>query len=456
MSIDVTLYQVAQWLGVVCEQDAQIKGVSTDTRNIKTGNLFVALSGERFDAHEFVQQAADQGAVAAVVERPVDASIPTLVVEDSLAALQALGKAWRLSLDLKVVAITGSNGKTSVKEMVASILRNEGKVGVTQGNLNNHIGVPLTLLSLSRDQQFAVVEMGANHQGEIALLTQLACPDVALITNIGNAHLEGFGSIEGIAKGKSEIYQGLKAGGVAIMKAGQHWSAGWKAQLPENISVVQFGKVADSDVRVHGTISSDGWHAVFETSKGQVNCVLPMLGQHNLCNAAAAVAATQAMGASARSIQKGLEKLMPVSGRLCLEDAAFGGVLIDDTYNANPSSFQAAINVLSDYDHRQKILVMGGMAELGEQSEELHAGVGAYALEMGVDVLLGVGEKAQAAVAEFGENGILMEDHCSAVRWLLDHAGDRTAVLVKGSRSAAMENVVHGVMAENEKMCGEA
>jgi UDP-N-acetylmuramoyl-tripeptide--D-alanyl-D-alanine ligase len=429
---------VARWAGGRLRgPDVEVLGVSTDTRSLAPGALFVALTGPRFDGHDFARAAREAGAAALMVSRPVPVDLPRIEVQDTLAALGRLAAAWRGTLPVRVVALTGSNGKTTVKELCASILGRLGPTWATRGNLNNHIGVPLTLLALDAEHRHAVVEMGANHPGEIAALTRLARPDVALVNNAGPAHLEGFGTVEGVARAKGEIFQGLGPGGVAVFNADDRHAAVWEA-LTEGRRRLRFGFGAAAEVR--GRETPDGGLRI-DTPLGGVDVRLRLAGRHNRYNALAATAAALALGAPLAAVVEGLERVRPVAGRLVPVPARRGAWLIDDTYNANPASLQAGIEALCA-GPGEPWLILGDMAELGGEAQRLHEAAGRGAREAGVRRLFTLGRLARLAAESFGpqaeafdEVEALIEAVAGAIR-----GGER--ILVKGSRAMRMERVV--------------
>jgi len=419
--------------------DREVVGVSTDTRQLRPGELFIALRGPRFDGHDHLEAALHRGAVGAVVSRRLDSPLPQLAVDDTLWALGRLGAAWRARFRGTVVGLTGSNGKTTVKEMIAAILGQCGTTLATAGNLNNEIGVPLTLLRLS-DERFAVIEMGANHHGEIAHLTGLVQPHIGLITNAGPAHLEGFGSLTGVAEAKGEIYQNLPPDGVALINRDDRFADFWH-ELAGQRRRMDFGLDARCQVRGEPLADGQGLRLWLGEESLEIHLLLP--GEHNIRNAVAAAAAAHAAGAPAAAIRAGLESMQSVKGRLQRVPGPGGCELIDDTYNANPGSVKAAIEALRG-DNRW--LVLGEMAELGGEAEDLHRQVGAQARQAGFRRLYGIGEHCRAAVAGFGEGG----RHFSGIEALIealraDLPDSRALVLVKGSRSMRMEQVVEAL-----------
>lgn len=425
----------AEYIG----ENVEIRGVSTDTRRIADGQLFVALKGPNFDGHDFVQQAAELGAAACLVERPVE-DLNCIVVNDTRLALGELAAQWRQRLNVRLIGITGSNGKTTVKEMLAGILSGQGEVLATRGNLNNDIGMPLTLLELDERHSYAVIEMGANHTGEIGYLTRIAQPDVALITNAGMAHLEGFGSVEGVAHAKGEIYQGLGNDGIAVVNNEDTYAGYWK-QLNQQRRIISFGTVPGSDVKAEIKIEKDGQNLAIVTPAGSITVSLKLLGKHNALNALAAIAAAIAVDVSLTAIKAGLENLRPVSGRLQLKDGIKGSRIIDDTYNANPTSLHAALDVLREFPG-QHYLALGDMGELGGKAESLHSDAGRKARESGVERLYTLGSLARHAGASFGESAYSFSNHDEMIEQISNDLDSDVTLLVKGSRCMQMEKIV--------------
>lgn len=440
--------QIADLLGVQYQgKPVEVRGVSTDTRRILPGQLFVALRGPNFDGHDFVRQAVDNGAVACLVEQPV-AGMNCIVVEDTRLALGQLAACWRQRLPVRLIGVTGSNGKTTVKEMLAAILARRGEVLATHGNLNNDIGMPLTLLELDERHAYAVIEMGANHPGEIDYLTRIARPDVALITNAGMAHLEGFGSVEGVARAKGEIYQGLGDNGVAIVNDEDAFADYWK-QLNSERRLVSFGMIPDSDVNADIRIEEDGQQLAVSTPKGSVTINLKLLGKHNALNALAAIAAAVAVEVPLEAIKTGLEGLLPVNGRLQLKPGVRGSRIIDDTYNANPTSLSAALDVLSEFPGKH-YLALGDMGELGGKARSLHEDAGLHAKQSGVGRLYTLGSMARYAAASFGDAAYNFTSHDEMIEQIQGDLERDVTLLVKGSRLMQMEKIVAAcVMTDN-------
>jgi len=438
--------------GRVTGADVRFDAIGTDSRGDCTGQLFVALRGARFDAHGFVAQAGRRGAAAALVDHWVDVDIPQLVVDNTRLGLGRLAAAWREQLTGRVIAVTGSNGKTTCKEMIAAVLGQVGLVHATGGNLNNDIGLPLTLLA-ARDQDFLVLEIGANHAGETAYLTNTGRPDVAVITNAGSAHLEGFGSLEGVARAKGEIAQGLPADGTFIVPSDSPWLGLWR-DLATGRRMLTCGLDAMADIRaevdeIRSVWGEDGFRTGFRVrgNGSELELALGLAGTHNIRNALAAVAVARVLGIGPDAIRAGLVGLQPVPGRLCPRRGPGGLRLIDDSYNANPDSVRAAIEVLVGLPGR-RWLVLGDLAELGSDAEALHRGLGETARAAGVDVLYTVGTLSAATAEAFGPGGKHFQDQASLISALRGHLDPHDLVLVKGSRAAAMERVVNAVRGE--------
>ncbi len=402
------LHEAAQALNAsAVGADLPITSVATDSRNLPAGCLFVALKGPRFDGHRFVAQALQQGAAAVMVDAGAELSVaPALVVDNTLLALGRLAAWHRQRMPAKVAAITGSNGKTTVKEMLAAILAVEvgaDAVLATAGNFNNDIGMPLTLLKLAPEHRYAAIEMGMNHPGELSYLTQIARPDVALVNNALRAHLEGLGSVEAVARAKGEIYAGLQDEGIALINADDPHASLWR-ELAGARRVMSFGFAENADVRIEAA----NVELCLQTPSGPITAKLQVPGEHNLRNAAAAATLALALGVSIDAIQRGLSDYSGVKGRLQLHPCILGATLIDDTYNANPDSVLAAIQVLAARPGK-RILVLGDMGELGPDAAELHREVGARASAAGVDRLLCMGEMTLHTAAAFGDHAMHFE-----------------------------------------------
>ncbi|HEX7816238.1 UDP-N-acetylmuramoyl-tripeptide--D-alanyl-D-alanine ligase [Dyella sp.] len=432
---------MALWTrGQLFGADVEIGGVAIDTRKLKAGDLFVAIKGERVDGHDYVRQAAEAGAVAALVTRKVDAPITQVVVDDTELALGDLASAVRAQRDVRVVGITGSNGKTTVKTLVASILSRHGRTHVNAGNYNNELGLPLTLLAMPQDTQFAVLEMGAGKPGDIAYLAAIARPDIGLVNTIAPAHLERMGSVEGVAETKGALYQALPADGVAVINADDAF-ASFFSGLAGTRRQLRFALDHKADVGADIVeLGVDGSTFVLSTPVGDAEIDLPLPGRHNVANAMAAAAVALALDVPLDTIVAGLEQVPPIAGRLRAEDMG-GWLLIDDSYNANPGSVGAAIDTLA-LAQGERWLVLGDMAELGAHTRAMHAGIGAHARQRGIDRLFAVGPLSAAAVEAFGGQGTHYTDKQALAKALSDALHRGVTVLVKGSRSAGMEQVV--------------
>lgn len=422
--------------------DADFSRVVTDTRQIQAGDLFVALQGDRFDGHHFVAEARGRGAVAALVSKKVEDPLPQILVTDTLLSLQQYASSWRDRFELPVVAVTGSNGKTTSKQMLASIFSARGSVLATAGNLNNHIGVPLTLLGLRQEHQTAVIEMGANHAGEIALLARLVRPQIGLVTQAGDAHLEGFGSREGVARAKGELFSGLH-GGIAVINHDDAFFTLWRELASAGAGgLISFGMTERADVHALNIESAgDGMRFDLVTPSGRCAVDLPLAGKHNVANALGAAACAIAMGMDVELIAQGLGSVRNAGGRLAWRSTPEGAKVIDDTYNANPTSLNAAMELLAQ-QKGERILIMGNMAELGPAAQRLHAEAGVAAKRLGIDRLLTTGGLASEAALAFGERGEHFEDIEALVIRTRALLNKNVIALIKGSRSARMERVV--------------
>lgn len=419
-------------------EDVEVTGISTDTRNLHFGDLFIALEGEKFDGHKFIDDSVEQIVNGVFIHKEVVTQLPSVLVDDTLAGMSRWANAWRKRVDPKLVAITGSNGKTTVKQMINNILSRVGSTCATKGNLNNHIGVPLTLLTLRVDNKFAVIEMGANNFGEIDHLSSLAEPEVAVITNAGPAHLEGFGSVAGVAQAKGEIIHGIREGGTVVLNADDQYLDVW-LEKSKHLNIMTFGFADHSTVK--GTINEDQTLSV-SVNDDVININVPLPGKHNAYNALASIAVGIAFDIDINEIKNGLENADQVHGRLQLKQGMLGATIIDDTYNANPASLQAAIEVLCSQS-KEPWLVLGDMGELGEETISIHAHMGELAKAAGVKKLFGLGELAKQAVDEFGENGYFFNKHDVLSRELLNQMDENCCILIKGSRTMHMEDVVN-------------
>lgn len=448
-SFTMKLTQIADILSAqLVGQDITVTGISTDTRTLQGGELFVALKGPSFDGHDYIQQALDNGAIACLVEKNVNAD-HFVITENTHDALGELAKAWRQQYDKTVFAITGSNGKTTVKEMIFSILNQEHSAMATYGNLNNDIGVPLTLFRLNDKYDAAVIEMGANHLNEIQYLTNIALPNIAMITNVGTAHLGEFGGIENTAKAKGEIFENMPAGGYAIINADDDYADYWKG-ISKQHKIITFGFKQQADVTaeiIHSDNKTSATNLLVSTPKGECRVSFNLSGEHNIVNALCAVAACVAADIPLEQIVNGLEAIKPISGRLQMKTGINSSQILDDTYNANPTSLYAALNVLKNMSGKH-YLALGDMGELGESAEVLHKESGLYAKETGIDALYSYGQLAALAAKEFGKNGFVYEKHDDMITALKNDLAQDVTLLIKGSRSMHMENVVNALIVE--------
>jgi UDP-N-acetylmuramoyl-tripeptide--D-alanyl-D-alanine ligase len=447
-----SIEQVASTIdGARVTRDAYFQGVSTDSRQLMPGSLFVALRGERFDAHDFLGQVVDKPLAAVVVERlPEHYPLPALVVPDTLAALGRIGNFWRRRFAIPVIGVTGSNGKTTVKEMISAILMAafgaEGRLA-TQGNLNNEIGVPLTVTRLTDAHQAAVVELGMNHPGEIARLAAIAEPTVGLVNNAQREHQEFMHTVEAVARENGAVLQALPADGVAVFPGDDEYTALWR-ELAGDRKVMTFGLTDACDVRTTYTTNGFGSELAVEAGGERFTLQLAAAGVHNVRNALAALACALAAGIPADAVVRGLEAFAPVSGRLQRKQAVSGATVIDDTYNANPDSVRAAIDVLAQYPS-PRILVLGDMGEVGTQGPEFHQEIGAYAASRGIDTVLATGDLARHMAASGAQHYEQFDELLAALDQKLGSKSDAT-VLVKGSRFMKMERVVQHLIASTD------
>ncbi len=429
----------ASWSG----DDVTFRGVSTDSRTLAPGNLFVALQGPNFDGHDYVAAALARGAAAAAVTRTVDVVLPQLYVADTRRALGDLARHWRDRFQGAVVAVTGSNGKTTVKEMVASILRLRAPTLATTGNLNNDIGLPLTLFALEDEHRYAVLELGANHPGEIAYLASIARPDIAIVNNAGPAHLEGFGSLEGVARAKGELFQALDQDATAVINADDAFAPLWRS-FAQRTRVIDFGIDQAAAVALREPADATDADIEMTTPAGVVRTRLALAGRHNRMNALAAAAAAVALDIPPAVIAEGLAAVKPVAGRLQIRAGTAGCRVIDDTYNANPASLRAALDVLAAQPG-EHWLVLGDMGELGEGGAALHRQAGAAARASGVQCLFTLGELAAEAAQAFGAGAGVHDSMDRLTDALRNAARADVTILVKGSRRMRMERAVQAL-----------
>lgn len=443
----------AEYLG----EDVVVTGVSTDTRTILPDNLFVALVGPNFDGHTFVDVAKSKKAAAVLVSHEIPGlGIPQIIVPDTMEALGVIAAQWRASFPIPVIGVTGSSGKTTVKNMIASILMAEAdwdasKVIATEGNLNNHIGLPLSILNLDVHHDCAVLEMGMNKLGEIAYLSHIAKPNVSVITNAGPCHLEGVGgSIAGVAQAKGEIFDGLAPDGTAVLNRDDEFFSYWMGKIGTR-PYITFGMTDNADVHADKIVSQPLFQQFnLVTHVGEIEINLPLLGEHNVMNALAAASACIAVGVDLDSIKKGLEVVSSSEGRMQTHQLPSGAVVIDDAYNANPKSTRAAIDYLAEMPGT-KVLAFADMKELGEQELQYHREIGEYAKKQGVDYLFAYGELAEEAVKAFGASAKICPDKMAIIGELDSLLKKQdTTVLVKASNSMGMQKLVAQIL-ENAK-----
>lgn len=436
--------------GRMAGADVECAGVATDSRTLRPGELFFALRGERFDGHAFVAAAAARGAAAAVVEHACDAPLPQVIVADTTAALGTLAAAWRARFDLPVIGVAGSNGKTTTKELLAAALAGAGPVLATRGNLNNQVGVPLTLFGLGPEHRHAVIEIGANHPGEVAALARLVRPTIALVTNSGDEHLEGFGSRAGAARAEGELFAALGGAGIAVVNVDDPFCSLWREQA-DGARILGFGIDAPAAVAARGIatgIEDGAFVTRFElvTGAAAAPVQLRLAGRHNVLNALAAAAAALAAGRPLPAIAAGLGAVAPVAGRLQLKPGRQGAWLLDDSYNANPSSMHAGIDVLCGLPG-ERWLVLGEMAELGAHAAAAHADIGRYARAAGVARLFACGVPARETVAAFGAGAAWFGEVTALAAAVADALAPGVTVLIKGSRVNRLERVVEALRA---------
>ncbi len=437
--------------GKLIGEDMAFESVSINTRALKPNQLYIAIKGQVFDGHQFIDQADYAGACAAVVEQEVDTSLPQIIVKDTRLALAELAGAWRKSVNkengssLAVIGVTGSNGKTTVKEMLAAILAINDPVLFTHGNLNNDIGVPLTLLEMDEQHRYAVIEMGANHNGEIAYTSHYVEADVVIITNAGAAHIAGFGSLDGVAKAKGEIIETLKKTGTAIINHDDEYFTYWKS-VAGNRALLSFGLNVGADVTANAIkekVHNKAFVTQFElsTNQGSVDIILKLAGRHNVLNALAASAASLALGINLTQIKQGLESIVPVTGRLQPLVSNTGAIIIDDTYNANSASLKVALDVLANFKGKSWV-VLGAFGELGPNSPKIHEELGVLIKSSGVTRLMAVGADCKKTVAAFGTGATFYENQLDLMAALKQELEGDETILIKGSRAQRMEVVV--------------
>ena len=444
--IKMMLSEIAQSIGGrLIYGDAEVERVFTDSRDSSAGGLFVALKGPHFDAHDFVAQVAEQGAKGVVLEKESACQVPQIIVENTKIALGQIAKLNREKLNAQMIAITGSSGKTTVKEMVATILQRVGNVLATNGNFNNEIGAPITLLRMNDSHQFGVIELGANHAGEIAYTASLTQPDVAMINNVAAAHLEGFGDLQGVARAKGEIYGEIKAGGTAVVNLDDDFADYWLKHIEHQVLTYSAEKQADVFASNIELDEEQCARFILTYENKELPVQLSLSGKHNVYNALAAASCCIAIGIPLEEIVKGLAVSPVVSGRLLTEKLDNGCRVIDDTYNANLDSMKAAIDLLSNYKGR-RVLVIGDMAELGEFGRQCHEEIGTFASDRKIDFLYTCGVLTRFTQSAFDGEGEHFSNQQELIQKIKQEANSGTTILVKGSRSAHMEKVVTALM----------
>ncbi|WP_264435839.1 UDP-N-acetylmuramoyl-tripeptide--D-alanyl-D-alanine ligase [Coxiella endosymbiont of Dermacentor marginatus] len=443
------LSQIARILNAKFKgKDKDFKSFSIDTRTIQPRSIFIALQGPRFDAHDFVEVAVEKGAVGAIVSRPIKTSLPKIYVNNTHAVLIQLGNHQRNQMkEVMVVTVTGSCGKTTTRALLTSVFRQKGNVLASERSFNNNIGLPLTLLRLNAKHDYAVVELGASHPGEIFELTQIAKPNIAIITNAGPAHLEGFGSIGGVAKSKGEIYQGLSSNGIAIVNNDDYFSDFWKEIIGVRRTIT-FACNNPADVTAKNIlVNSEGQpHFRLILPNGEIDVQLSLLGKHNVMNALATAAAAYSQHLPIAAIKSGLENACAVDGRLVSRKGYKGATIIDDSYNANPLSVSAAIDVLVNCFGSRLILVLGDMLELTDSVDQLHRKVGEQALQSGIHELFCCGSLAYYTAEAFGSNAYHFSNKEKLLTALKNNLDENTVVLIKGSFSMNMGKIVNGLI----------
>ena len=447
--MQLTLNQIKKIVGGRYQGDPgllkkTIRDISINSKDINKNDLFIGIKGEKFDGDNFAEGAIKKGAIAALISKDIKSVSNKIIVKDGREALGKIAQYWKTQSKLPLVAITGSNGKTTTKEMVGSILtfhhKSKAKLLMSQGNFNNDIGLPLSLLKVKKIHQCAVVEMGMNHEGEIRYLSEIAKPDIAVITNIAEAHIEFFGSKKGIAKAKSEIFEGLKKNGIAVINRDDEFYSLLK-KATRNKKIITFGLNTKSDVSVKKIIREI---AQIKTPKGQLDIKIKLKGEHNLKNALAAIAVGIAMKIPLETIKKGIEAIKPVHGRLEFKKGLYGSIVIDDTYNANPESMRAAIDVLAKQD-REQILIIGDMGELGKKAAQYHKSIGDYIKKKKILDVIGTGKLTKHTIDKCKGNAKWFDDKKPLIKYIKTKMKKNTCVLVKGSRFMKMEEIVEAL-----------
>ena len=453
--IEMMLSEAANKLSAsLIGNDNLFKGCVTDSRKKLENTLFIALKGEHFDGHDYIADVSKKGANAVMVTREVETDLPQILVKDTKKAMGQLAAVWRDKFSIPVIGITGSNGKTTVKEMLALILQQNARVLSTQGNYNNDIGLPLTLFELNEEHEYTVLEMGANHSGEIQYLTSIAKPNVAVITQCAPAHLEGFGSIQDVAIAKAEIYQGLQNNGVAIINADDNYADYWLS-VTDHYKQILFGLDKTADVyasNIQSSSANKGNQFTLHVNTETVNIDLSVAGKHNVMNALAAASCAKALNINVDQIKQGLNAFAGVAGRMQIKSTVLGSTVIDDTYNANPTSLTAAVEYLATLGDNT-CLVLGDMGELGEGAESFHVVAGKQAKQLEIKTLYTVGSLAKAATKEFGQGAIHFESKSDLIDELMRQDTGSNNILVKGSRSMKMEQIVDRLTNKEINQC---
>jgi UDP-N-acetylmuramoyl-tripeptide--D-alanyl-D-alanine ligase len=426
--------------------DRMISSVNTNTRELMPGQLFIALKGSQFDGHDFLPIACEKKAAGTIVSQALDLPIPTIQVPDTRLALGQIAAYHRSKFNLPIIAVTGSCGKTTTKTMIASILSQVGPTLAPIKSFNNDVGLPLTLLQLDEGHHYAVLEMGANHPNEIAYLSKITRQNIAVITNVAAAHLENFGTLEGVARTKGEIYEALGSKGIAILNADDAFADYWRGIITGRQHIT-FGIKNKADVVAKNIQLDEKGSATFEVyyPDGKLFIHLPFLGMHNVMNTLAAISATLAVGIPPDAMVKGIAHLSPIAGRLVEHKGLEGAVIIDDTYNANPSSVAAALEVIAKRKG-DKIFVLGDMAELGHDGKKFHDDIGKIARKLGINKLYAYGQLSCSAVSAFGTNGFHFDKQTDLINALKSTLHPNTTVLIKGSRLMQMENIVDAML----------
>lgn len=425
--------------------NAEFLNISIDTRTLQAGDLFIAIEGEKFDGHDFIQAAEEKQAAAAVISKPIETHLPTLLVEDTTQALGKLASFHRDKFDIPIIGITGSCGKTTTRSLIANILQQENKTLSSQKSFNNQIGVPLTLLGLNKQHHYAVIEMGTNHFGEISYLTHIAKPTITLITNAAPVHLEGLKSVEGVSRAKGEIFEGLPSDGIGIINIDDEFSPYWSQLVsPKKIMTFSIQKKADVYAKNIQCNNQDTTTFTLVTPQGKSDIELPLLGKHNVANATAAACIACALSIPLSSIQKGISTITPVDHRLNTYTGHRGAHIINDSYNANPLAFKAALGILADQPGK-KILVSGDMKELGKDTKTYHEELGIEAKKQGIQSIYAYGEFSKYTADAFGENAQHFLDQEQLIDTLKPALDPQTTVLIKGSLSMNMGHIAEAL-----------